>query len=304
MPSLSDRSFNPGAWARLGLVAVGLGVVALAVWATTFWHEDAIEVPRLLDKRFEDAPGRPGSTTTRISKLGAKAVPTLVRDLASSKVTERQKALELLSTIDDPRVVPALALGLRDKDLGVQLIALAGLGRTGKPEAAAALWGLTEVPNELVRYRALVGIGLTGQQADADRLLRDLATVSGHERYVQAWAAGRILRRLANPDPKGYLPGAPVPADEADAVRLQADVDAVHAALDKLEAPRQNAMLLSERTDIAFATWDQGHQIALQVVAVNGPQAVRRGSAENVVAPPPPSRRGLELRGEREPTAQ
>ncbi|MSP90588.1 MAG: HEAT repeat domain-containing protein [Myxococcales bacterium] len=304
MPALSDRSFNPGAWARLGLVAVGLGVVALAVWATTFWHEDAIEVPRLLDKRFDEAPGRPGSTTTRISKLGAKAVPTLIQDLGSGIVTERQKALELLSTIDDPRVVPALAHGLVDRDLGVRLIALAGLGRTGKAEAAAVLWGLTEAPSELVRYRALVGIGLTGQQPDADRLLRDLPGVIGHERYVQAWAAGRILRRLANPDRQGYLPGAPVPADEAAAAQLQADVDLVHAALDKLESPRQNAILLSERTDVAFATWDQGHQIALQVVAVNGPHAVRRGSAESVVAPPPPSKRGLELRGERVPVAR
>jgi hypothetical protein len=297
VPALADRSFNPKAWARLGLVALGLAAVALVVWATTFWHEDAVEVPRLLEKRFEDPPGRVGNTTTRISKLGAKAVPTLVGDLKSTTVSERAKALELLSTIDDPRVVPALASALQDADTGVRLTAMAGLARTGKREAAKALWTLVENPSDLIRLRALVALGLTGGPDDAAKLLADLAKVTGHERYVQAWAAGRIHRRAVAQN--GYLPAAPDGMDDAAEQRIQGEVDTVLQALDKLEDPLGNAKKLSQLTDVAFATWDQGHQLAVQTLAVLGPLAVRRSTGESAVAAPPPTQRALDLKPER-----
>ena len=114
MPALSDRSFNPKAWGKLGLYAIGLIILAVLVWASSIFYEKMVENPRLLEKRFHDPVGRVGMTSTRIAHLGAEAVPTLVGDMSRGSAAERSKSLELLSGIDDPRVVPTLAQALRD----------------------------------------------------------------------------------------------------------------------------------------------------------------------------------------------
>lgn len=298
MPALSDRTFNPKAWARLGFVAVGLGVVGMLVWGSMILHERVIEAPRLLEQRHDDPPGRVGTASTRISRLGDQAVPTLLEDLKGGSPLKRAKSLELLSTIDDPRVVPALGAALQDKDITVKLAALSGLGRTGKPEAAKAIWPLTDRDDELVRLRAVAALGLVGGPDDAKLLLQKALEVTGHERYLMAWAAGHIERRQQSVQAgkKGYVAAAPMPQDDAAAAKLQADVDAVHAELDAGRDLAKNGLRLAELTDLSFSTWDFGHQITLQGMAVMGPRAVRLGGdAADEIKPPPPTQRKLQL---------
>lgn len=294
MPALSDRTFNPKAWARLALIGVALLAVAGLVWASSVYHRDQIEAPRLLEQRFNDPPGRVGPSTSQVSHLGKRAVETLVDDLKSEKADERSKALELLSTIDDPRVIPALGAALGDRDLGVQVSALAGLARTRKTAGAVYVWPLLQRNDPFIRQRAMVTLGLVGSRADAEKLLKTLPEFYNLERYLLAWSAGRILRRLELGGPTGYLAPPPDPGDDEGLARIHQEVLGLHAALDALQDVRATAMRLSALTDVNFATWDYAHQISAQVIAVGGPLALLRG-VESELTPPRPTQRRLEL---------
>ncbi len=279
MPALSDRSFNPKAWGKLGLYAIGLVILAILVWASSIFFEKFVENPRLLEKRFHDPVGRVGMTSTRIAHLGKDAVPTLVGDMASNAPAERSKSLELLSGIDDPRVVPTLNGALKDRDIGVRLTALAGLGRTGKPEAAAALWPLTQSDDDLLRLRAIVALGLCGGDADVAKLVAAALATNGQERALFAWSAGRVQRRLQSlklnadkPEIAGYVPPAPEYTSDEQIHARQVDVDVLTADIDAGKDIARNGVKLNELTDVGFATWNQGHQIAIQVLAVRGPE--------------------------------
>ena len=279
MPALSDRSFNPKAWGKLGLYAIGLGIVAVLVWASSVFFEKFVENPRLLDKRFHDPVGQVGMTSTRIAHLGAAAVPTLVADMGSGAPAERSKSLELLSGIDDPRVVPTLAGALKDGDIGVRLTALAGLGRTGKLEAAQALWPLTQSADDLLRLRAIVALGLCGGEADVAKLVAAALATAGQERALLAWSAGRVQRRLQSlkanadkPEIAGYVAPAPEYTSDEQIHARQVDIDMLLADIDAGKDIAKNGVKLNELTDVGFATWNQGHQIAIQVLAVAGPE--------------------------------
>jgi len=295
MPALSDRTFNPKAWAKLGVVSLGLGAMAGLVWLSMWAHEHYVEVPRLLAQRFDDPPGHVGDSTTRVSHLGALAVPTLLADLDGEDPLHRSKALELLSTLKDARVVPALARGLRDADSGVQLAAISGLARTGSPDAAQPLWAVLERTDDLTRLRATIALGLCGSHGDAQRLLRDLLKAQGTDRAAMAWSAGRIERRIAHGDVHGYLRAAPTPSSPEDARRIQNEVDAVRVALDAGRDVAAQGQRLSELTDLDYATWDYGHQLAAQLLALSGPLALHAASGADVLAPPKPTERHLDL---------
>ncbi len=279
MPALSDRSFNPKAWGKLGLYAIGLGVVATLVWASSIFFEKFVENPRLLEKRFNDPVGRVGMTSTRIAHLGSAAVPTLVGDMERGSAAERSKSLELLSGIDDPRVVPTLAAALKDGDAGVRLTALAGLGRTGKTEAAAVLWTLTQSDDDMLRLRAIIALGLCGNESDLAKLIKAAQATDGQERSLFAWSAGRLQRRLASlkanadkPEIAGYVPPAPEYTSDEQIHARQVDIDVLLADIEAGKDILQNGVKLNELTDVGFATWNQGHQIAVQVLAVRGPE--------------------------------
>lgn len=295
MPALSDQTFNPTAWTRLSLVALGLSALAGLIWGSSIFYDHYVEAPRQLGRRFDDGVGRVGSSTTRIAKLGAKAVPVLLGDLDAAEPRQRSKALELLSAIEDPRVLPALALGVKDPDIGVRLAGVSGLARTGNPEAAVTLWLLADGADDFVRPRAIVALGVIGAQADADRLLLEAVKTDGGERYLLAWSAGRILRRLERMKDKGFLPAAPVPVGDADAQRIQMEVDLIKVSIDAGQDLPVHARRLNEMTDLGFATWDLSHQIAAQVLAVHGPLSVIRAHGAEEMLPPRPSQRRLEL---------
>lgn len=279
MPALSDRSFNPKAWGKLGLYAIGLGILALLVWISARAHELYVETPQLLAKRFHDPVGQVGMTSTRIAALGEKAVPTLLEDVQKANPAQRSKSLELLSSIDDPRVIPSLAGALQDGDAGVRLTAIAGLGRTGKAAAAQALWPLVQSDDDLVRLRAIVALGLCGAEADIDKLLAAAMKVKGQERALLVWSAGRVQRRLESlkrtsdtPGVAGYVSAAPQPDTDEGVHKLQVDVDLILAEIDAGKDLKHNGVKLNELTDVGFATWNQAHQIAIQVLAVRGPE--------------------------------
>ena len=303
MPALSDRSFNPKAWGKLGLYAIGLALVATLVWASSIFFEKFVENPRLLEKRFHDPVGRVGMTSTRIAHLGADAVPTLIGDMDRGSAAERSKSLELLSGIDDPRVVPTLATALKDGDIGVRLTALAGLGRTGRPAAAAAWWPLTQTDDDLLRLRAIIALGLCGGEADVAKLVAAATAATGQERALFAWSAGRVQRRLASlkqnadkPEIAGYVAPAPAYTNDEQIHARQVDVDVLLADIDAGKDLAINGVKLNELTDVGFATWDQGHQIAIQVLAVRGPEKALAPAGDALpMEPLKPSAQKLQL---------
>lgn len=277
MPPLSDRSFSPKAYARMALVAVGFLTLLGLVVAAHYLYQDQVEDPRMLRKRFDDPPGQSGLSSARVSAMGARAVPTLLADVAGTDSDKRGKALELLGTIDDPRVIPALAELLNDADVSKKLAGLGALAHTGKPEAAQKIWPLTESADEILRFRALVGIGLCGAEPDLAKLAERLATAGDSERYVLAWAHGHLQRRLASiaAGHKGYVSPAKAPEDDAEVNRLQEEVDAALRAIDSRTDVPAATKKLAELTDVNFATWNFGHQIALQLLALGGPRQFR-----------------------------
>jgi hypothetical protein len=303
MPALSDRSFNPKAWGKLGLYAIGLGIVAVLVWSSSIFFEKFVENPRLLAKRFNDPVGRVGMTSTRIAHLGAAAVPTLIGDMASGSAAERSKSLELLSGIDDPRVVPTLAGALKDQDAGVRLTALAGLGRTGRAEAAATLWPLTQSDDDMLRLRAIIALGLCGNEADQAKLIKAAEATQGQERALFAWAAGRVVRRVQSlklnadkPEIAGYVPPAPEYTSDEQIHARQVDIDVLLADIEQGKDLLTNGVKLNELTDVGFATWNQGHQIAIQVLAVRGPErALSPGGDALALEPVKPTAQKLQL---------
>jgi len=290
MPALSDQSFNPKAWAKLALVALGLGAVLALVWASFVLYEDYVAAPRLLARRFHDPVGRIGSTSANVAQLGPRAVPQLLEDYRAAEPLLRSKSLELLSTIADPRVVPALQQGLLDRDVGVRLAAMAGLARAGNPQGASALWPMATGDDDFLRPRAIVTLGIIGSAQDSARLVQEFASARFEDRLVLAWAAGRILRRLESKAATGYLAASPTGDTDEQVARIQAEVDMLKARLIEGRDVAVHGKRLAELTDVGFGTWDLAHQIAAQVLAVHGPlSALGTIGAESLAAPRRPT---------------
>ena len=277
MPALSDQSFNPKAYARMTLVAVVLllllGVLVMVYRA----YQDHVEDPRMLRGRFDDPPGQTGLSSVRVRAMGERAVPTLLDDLKSNSAERRSKAMELLGSIDDPRVVPALGELVASSDVSSQLSGIAALARTGKPEAAARIWPLTQSKDDIVRVRAIVGLGLCAPFADLAKLAEQTKAAGDTDKYVWAWALGRVQRQQERVQAGkiGRLPAAPAPVDEADSARIQAEVDATLRLIDREPDPTAAAKKLAELTDVDYGAGDFAHAVSLQVLALGGPRQIR-----------------------------
>lgn len=298
MPSLSDRSSNPGSWSKMVLVAIGLGIVAGLVVASWWAYDRYVETPRLLSRRFDEPPGVVGLSSGRVSHLGAAAVPTLVQDLGDSDARRRVKALELLAAMRAPgvqgQVLDGLGKGLQDSDIGVRMAAVLGLAQQRTEAAAAKLWPQLATNDEIVRTRAMVALGLVGGRTDAERLLREvMPKTRGLDRYLVAWAAGRIGRRLSREPPltDNELTARKLETNE-DIVAHKADLNKVLDAIDLGEDPSRQAARLAELTDVGFTGWNLSHQINLQVLMVSGLDAVMGVGDSSDMAP---VKQGLQL---------
>ena len=280
------------------MVAAGLTVVAGGIYASSLLYRNAIAEPRTLAQRHDDLPGTVSTKTLRVVELGDRAVETLAEDVRSGTPDQRRKAFEMLGAIGTPAVLPVLKTALADPELGIQLSALAALGRAGLVDAAPLVWPWTERTDEIQRLRAVVVLGLVAPASDVPRLLAEAAKYPQAEGWVWYWAAGQAQRRAAAPKAEGrrFLPAAPIPKTLDDAAKLQGEVDAVHAALATGQDVAKNALKLAELTACNFDTWDVGHQIARQVIAVAGPNAVRTMGVE-AVPPPAPSLKTTTLPG-------
>ncbi len=296
MASLHDQSFNREAWVRLGLVAVAVLGVGGLIFGSVVAHRRLVEVPRLLEARHSEPVGNPGRVTTQIAQLGAEAVETLTDDVRDTKrpASERRKSLEVLSGIDDARVLPLLGEALQSEDVGLRLAAVAGVARHGKPAGAELLWALLPKVDEWQRQRVIIALGLVATGDHVAKLVASAAATSGDERVLFAWAAGQAQRRSTDLDQIGRLPPAPPPQDDDDERRIQAEVDAVLASLAAGEALAENGLKLARLTAIEFGTWDQAHQISYQTIAVRGPMALRGGA--RIERDRPSELQGLELK--------
>lgn len=296
MASLNDQSFSAVAYLRMAGVAAGLLAVLGLMGGAVYWYQREVEGERTLRARFDDPRGVAGLNTAKVAALGDRAVETLIGDMRGADTEKRYKAIEMLGAIDDPRVVPALAELIASPDLTNQLNGVAGLARTGRPEAAEKLWPLTQHKDETLRLRSIIALGLCGGEADLARLEVAIPKAGSPERYLMGWALGHIQRRLdsVKAGHKGYVAAAPEIVDEAQATRVQLEVDAALGQIDRGTELRAAGKKLAELTDINFATWDYGHQIALQVLAVGGPRQFRPTQALEDLKPAAPS--GVQLR--------
>lgn len=294
MPSLNDQSFSAKAYLRMALVATALLLLLGSVALVIYWYQREVEGKRTLKTRFDDPPGVAGMNTAKVAALGDRAVETLLSDIRGKDVDRRYKAMEMLGAIDDPRVVPALTELANSSDLTNQLNGVAGLARTAKPEAAEQLWPLAANKDETLRLRSIVALGLCGTEADLARLEAAVPKAGDPERYLFAWSLGHVQRRIASlkAGHKGYVQPAAAPTDESEATRIQGEVDAALGLIDKGQDLRAAGKRLAELTDVNFATWDYGHQIALQVMAIGGPRQFRSARAPDAVPQPT----GVQLR--------
>lgn len=279
MPSLRDRTFDRQAWFRLGMVVLVLGLVAGSIYASTIVHHELVQKPRMFKARHTEAVGTPGMATTQITKMGKEAVPILLDDVAPDKpLMERQKSLEMLSAIDDPRVLPALLKALGEQDIGMRLAAVAGLARRGKSDAFKHLWKLKDEPDELLRHRVYVAAGLSSDPSQIGALLDEADRVAGRDKALLYWAAGYVQRRAdasargtyARPTP------APIPEDDETERKLIKEISEIKQRIAAGDGKREElAKELARLTSVDFTTWDFGKQIAHQTIAIGGPGSIR-----------------------------
>lgn len=296
MASLNDQSFSTVAYLRMAGVAAALLAVLGLIAGAVYWYQREVEGERTLRARFDDPRGVAGLNTAKVAALGDRAVATLIDDMRGGDAERRYKAIEMLGAIDDPRVVPALAELTASADVTNQLNGVAALARTGRPEAAEKLWPLVEHKDETLRLRSVVALGLCGGEADLARLEVAIVKSGAPERYLMGWALGHIQRRLdsVKAGHKGYVSPAAELVDDAQVARVQGEIDAALAQIDRGSELRAAGKKLAELTDVNFATWDYGHQIALQVLAIGGPRQFRATHTVEEAKPAAPS--GVQLR--------
>lgn len=292
MASLRDRTFDRQAWVRVAMVFGVFGVIGGLIYGSTVAHHELIQKPRMMKTRHSEPVGTPGMATTQITRMGSEAVPILLEDMGASKpLFERQKSLEMLSAIDDPRVLPVLMGALNERDIGMRLSAIAGLGRRGKPDAFDGVWKHRDDENDLIRHRIYVLMGLIAAESHVPTLLDEADKLTGKDRNLLYWAAGYVLRRIDS-DKRGDFARpvrGPEPEDHAGEQKLIADIIEIKRKIVAKEGKREDlAKELSRLTSTDFTTWNFGKRIAHQTIAISGPGAIV-GMAKIDYGPKPPA---------------
>ena len=272
MPSLRDRTFNSGAWARLAMVAGALGVIGGLIYLSVQLHEKHVRLPHLLSQRHADPVGHPGMATSQLAHYGGEAVDALLADMDPKvSVKQRSKSLEILSAIDDPRVIPPLVAALKDKNLTIRIAGISGLARTKRGDLTKHLWPMTELEDAFVRHRVIVAIGLMSEAEQQARLRKEASEAMGTERALYAWALGYSILRLKLKDSKSQRVRPLKLRDDAHASEVQAEVDSLRALFADKGVSDEAAERFAQLVTVDFGTWNITHQIAFQTIAVGGP---------------------------------
>ncbi|HAN32544.1 MAG TPA: hypothetical protein DCQ06_13190 [Myxococcales bacterium] len=277
MPSLRDRTFNSGAWARLAMVAGGLGIIGGLIYVSVHLHERHVRLPHLLSQRHSEPVGYPGMATSQLAHYGGEAVDTLLADLDPKfTVEQRSKSIEILSAIDDPRVIPALVAALKDSNLTIRIAALAGIARTKRPELTQHLWPLTEIKDAFLRQRAIIAIGLISTEPQHPKLRELAKEVAGAERLLYAWALGYSILRAKLTDPATQRVRPLTIRDDAHASDVQAEVDSLHELFATKGVSNEAAERYAQLITVDFGTWNLAHQMSYQTVVMGGPTRTGR----------------------------
>ncbi len=97
--------------------------------------------PALLDSLRADDIFLRAAITSALIRIGAPAVPGLIRALFDDNRAVRRAAAKALGKIGDERAVAPLSVSLKDGDDGVRKFAAEALRRIDTPKARAALEG-------------------------------------------------------------------------------------------------------------------------------------------------------------------
>jgi hypothetical protein len=281
MPSLRDRTYDATARKKFAIVLLFFVTLGVAFFLATQVHRDQVEVPRYIRERHSEPLGTVGMVSSQMRRYPDEAVPVLSADITGdhrvSDATKRAKSVELLGTLDHPEVIPLLGKATDDESLTVRLAAIAALARQGKPAATGPLWDVIDKAAAVERQRAIVALGLTAGDEDIARLLKRIPQANGEEQVLFGWAAGHARRRvqMQAADKDGRLAPRPTPEEPDELRKLHSRILAARARIAAGDDVEEAAQELSELTSVRFDTWDFGHQIAHQVLAVRGPRAIR-----------------------------
>jgi HEAT repeat protein len=145
----------------------------------------------------------------RAAYHGAAAVDALVYSMQSSVSYKRQEIIEVLSHIDDPRVVKPLIAMLRDVDANVRTNAVEALGRIADARAADPLIATLKDKDNRVRAAAVESLGKIGDAKAVQplaKLLNDdswnvrMAAVQGLGKFKDASVIDAVVKCLKDKD--------------------------------------------------------------------------------------------------------
>lgn len=205
---------------RRPVIVVGC-LLALVAVAYLWWNAPARKVPRLLREIAERPTGKfafvPGRAMAAIDadfdRIGADAVPPLVRSLGDPNGTIRYLAAGQLGRRRDARATPALVASLGDPEAVVRKWAAGALGDIGDRSAVEPLIRCLDDADGGVRFVAAEALGKLGDARAAEPLVRLLDDAAIYPRAYAATALGALgdaraipaLTRAAGQDPDSWV---------------------------------------------------------------------------------------------------
>jgi HEAT repeat protein len=174
-------------------------------------------IPALMKVMASERESDRQRATKLISRMGAAAVEplvTFVRDRSRSPES-RAVAAEALGIIGDAKAAPSLIELLRDENASVRSRAAEACGRLGEPAVEALLQAATSSPPE-IRASAVDALGLTSSARAVDRIIEALKDSSAIVRAAAVRALG------ASQNGRAVEPLMAIVRDESSTLRSQA----------------------------------------------------------------------------------
>jgi HEAT repeat protein len=155
-----------------------------------------------------------------IAADGASALPVLVEAFETSKTGRlRCCVIDAIWAIDDPRVLPVLASGLRDESSSVRVHAVEAIVQRRDPAACDLLLPILADRNAAVRQRAIAGLAQLGCRSED--AVAGLMACARDEDWRIRQAAARSLGDLKVMEAEEHLHA--LAADPRNAVRRAAE---------------------------------------------------------------------------------